>query len=342
MEQDLISIIVPIFNSEKYLRKCIESIINQTYANLEIILVDDGSSDDSLNICNEYAMKYKNIKVISNINQGVSEARNKGLKKAKGNFIGFVDSDDTIHPQMYEILMKVLKTNNADISCCSFYINCENNYKIREDIINVVYSFNNEESINLLYGDIALEMSVLWNKLYKKYLFENIEFPRNRIHEDQSVLYKLLYKSNKFVYINEKLYFYIKRENSIMNKTFNKERFYIFDAYRERTEFFKSNNLEELYTISINHYLKRFIEHYLEYSNINYDDINNLKELYYDKYYKKYSCSLNNRIILKLKYRFFYNNPKIYIFIYKFNYKLKNKLLNIHNRLLIRYIEKGI
>ncbi len=215
MTKDLISIIVPFYNVEKYASKCIKSVINQTYKNIEIILIDDGSPDNCGKICDEYAKKDKRIKVIHKKNGGLSDARNTGLKIAKGKYIGFVDSDDYIANDMYEYLYKLIKDNNADISMCSVHEFFENDtIEIKEsNEEEIVYS--KEDAIKELLLDKKIR-SHSWNKLYKKELFSNIEYPFGKKMEDIAVTYKLFLKSNKIVYGNQIKYFYLQRSNGIM------------------------------------------------------------------------------------------------------------------------------
>jgi len=218
-EKDLISIIVPVYKSEKYLKKCIDSILNQTYKNIEIILVNDGCPDKSGKICDDYAEKEKRIKIIHKENGGLSDARNKGIELASGKYIGFVDSDDYIEKNMYETLYNMIKTNNADISICSFYLENEN-----DKIENMKNKFKCEEETKLILNKIQVLKELLtnpkiqnyaWDKLYKKELFKDIRFPIGRSFEDINVMYRLFDKVNKVVYTDVPKYHYVQREDSI-------------------------------------------------------------------------------------------------------------------------------
>jgi len=217
---ELISIIVPVYNVEKYLNKCLDSIMTQTYKNLEIILVDDGSTDNSGMICDEYSRKDNRIKVIHKANGGVSDARNKGLEIASGDFIGFVDSDDWIDCDMYKFLYEGIKTYNADISICGHYDVCYNEIlhitHVKKTII-----YNRCEAIEELVNDNTFRC-YLWNKLFKKNLFNKIkfpiEFPIVRTNEDKAVMYKLFDQANTIVYLHNVLYFYRKRQGSIYSR----------------------------------------------------------------------------------------------------------------------------
>lgn len=215
-----ISIIVPIYNVEKYLKQCIDSIIAQTYTNIEIILVDDGSPDNSGNICDEYAKKDCRIKVIHKQNGGLSDARNAGIKVASGELIGFVDSDDYIANDMYELLYNNLKKENAQISCCNRYI-CYKNKNTIYGINNFYEVMDSMRAIELMctYGYIGFSA---YTKLYKKELFDNIKFPKGKVCEDMFIMYKLFDLANVIVYDANPKYYYIQRKGSISRNKKNK------------------------------------------------------------------------------------------------------------------------
>lgn len=215
--ENKISIVVPIYNVEDYIKKCINSIMSQSYENLEIILVDDGSKDGSGKICDEYAEKDERIVVIHKKNGGLSEARNVGIKKATGSLIGFVDGDDYIKKDMYEYLYSLLNTYNADISVCGYAEVINNkiipNKKKKQDIV-----YNKEETLReLLKGKIIQDYA--WNKLYKKSLFDEVEYPVGKKMEDLGTTYKIIDKSNQIVIGCEEKYFYVQREGSILNSS---------------------------------------------------------------------------------------------------------------------------
>ena len=192
---DLISIIIPVYNVEKYLERCVKSVINQTYKNLEIILVDDGAKDNSGKMCDELSKLDSRIKVIHKENGGLSDARNFGLKIATGDYIGFVDSDDYIADDMYETLYYTIKNNNADISIVSFY------EMYKEKVIGVRDSGNLEilskqEAMKELLIDTKIQ-SYAWNKLFKKELFNDLKFPTGKNFEDIATTLLLFEKCDK-------------------------------------------------------------------------------------------------------------------------------------------------
>lgn len=276
----LISIIVPVYNVEQYLRRCIDSLINQTLKEIEIILVDDGSTDSSGSICDEYEIKDNRIRVIHKNNRGLSHSRNIGIDIAKGKYILFVDSDDFIHPQMIEILYNTIIDNDADITICDFdrvYENTNVEFEKYENIqdINI---YNNIEALNELYSKNVVKFVIAWNKLYKRELFENLRYKEGKIHEDEFIIHELLYRSNKVIHIHLSLYFYLQRQDSIMNSKFSVRRLDGLDAYRERITFFKYRNEKELFEKAIFRYSKEF---FIYYYKLKYE-VNNSK-----KYLKK-------------------------------------------------------
>ena len=243
-----VSIIVPVYNVEEYLENCIESILNQTFKDFELILVDDGSTDNSGKICDIYEKKDTRIKVIHKNNGGLSSARNAGLDIADGKYIGFVDSDDYIHYQMYEKLYSQIINNKADISVCGF----QKVKKFKKDLLSTnkfyekVELFNNIEALEQLYCKYSTEFVVSWNKLYIKTLFKDIKFKEGAIHEDEFIIHQLLYKVNKVVYNNEKLYFYLQRKGSIVSSKAEVCQIDKIYALSDRIKFFYDKELIDL------------------------------------------------------------------------------------------------
>ena len=214
-----ISVVVPVYNAEEYLERMLESLINQTYKCLEIILIDDGSIDNSGKICDKYKSKDKRIVVVHKKNEGVSIARNTGLKLVTGDFIGFVDSDDVISLDMYERLYNNIINTNSDISVCGFKMfNGEITFEYNEKI----KIFNKEDAIKDIISD-GLITNFLWNKLFRKDVFNNINFPEKKIYEDLYVMPKIIEKTDKICFDSSKLYGYFKRDDSYVN-TYNEKK----------------------------------------------------------------------------------------------------------------------
>jgi len=215
-----ISVIVPVYKAEPYLCQCIDSIITQTYTNLEIILVNDGSPDNCGYICDEYALKDNRIKVIHKLNGGVSDARNVGINIATGDYICLIDSDDWVEHDMIEVLYKILSSNNADMSCCNFYTSYINS-NISSDYDNQILIFNSVQAIK----QMLLNKHISWSasgKLYKKALFDAIQFPIGVLYsEDAIISFKILTQTNRVVSVNVPKYYYRQRKGSIMHCGYN-------------------------------------------------------------------------------------------------------------------------
>lgn len=215
---DSISVIVPIYNVENYFPTCIESIINQTYRELEIILVDDGSTDRSGLICDDYAKEDERIYVIHQKNGGLSNARNRGLAEVSGEYICFVDADDYIAPNMIQVMYDRMINDDSDLVLCDFcYVDIQGEKIISNDnespIIDELLDYN--EAIRKLGHDKKWYFSVAWNKLYRRFLFDDIRFPEGKFHEDEYVAHHILFECKKVSYVCEKLYYYVQRQDSL-------------------------------------------------------------------------------------------------------------------------------
>lgn len=216
MKKDLISIIIPVYNIEDYVSECIESVIAQTYNNIEIILVDDGSTDSSRKICDKYAKKDNRIIVVHKENGGLSDARNVGINTAKGSYLGFVDGDDLVAPDMYQRLIEEAIVTDSDIATCKFDYydkNLNTNKKNNEKVLDVCDGFC---AIKYLFNDLICG-NYAWNKLYKAALFKDTEYPKGKYFEDIFTTYKLFLKANKVVLLNDSLYYYRVRDKQITN-----------------------------------------------------------------------------------------------------------------------------
>lgn len=217
----MISIIVPVYNQEKFLRQCVDSIIHQTYTDLEIILVDDGSTDHSAEICDHYALIDKRIKVIHKQNGGLSDARNAGIDIAQGEYLAFVDSDDFVDLNIYKRLMQALKETNASLAVCGCMRIDENGESIATDKKNYTLPSIVCTGISIINQEYpAVEQHwltvVAWNKLYPRNLFENLRYPAGKYHEDEFLFHHLYAQVEKVVFVPERMYYYRKRQGSIV------------------------------------------------------------------------------------------------------------------------------
>ncbi len=213
----LISIIIPVYKVEKYLDKCIKSIVNQTYKNLEIILIDDGSPDKCPAMCDVWAKKDQRIKVIHKQNGGLSSARNAGLDICTGDYVMFVDSDDYCALNICEVLLKQLEKNSVDFSMCMALMFDENSQvEIIENQTPEVLVYSGADVIEQVYHTDIQFIMTAWGKLYKKALFEKLRYPVGKLHEDEFVFTNLLHETKSFVYVTNYLYYYLQRSSSIM------------------------------------------------------------------------------------------------------------------------------
>lgn len=212
---DLVSVIVPVYKVEKYLDRCVESILKQSYKNIEVILVDDGSPDNCPQMCDEWAKKDSRILVIHKANGGLSDARNVGIDISKGKYICFVDSDDYVASRFIEVLYGMIKKYEAEISAVDAkWVYDEKTFD--EENSNDVEIFDNKEGINNLLLNLKYK-DYAWNKMYESRLFKTIRYPVGKNMEDLATTYKLIYESEKIVYNPSKLYFYYQRNDSILH-----------------------------------------------------------------------------------------------------------------------------
>ena len=262
MEKDLISVIVPVYNIEKYLPRCIDSILNQTYKNWEVIFINDGSTDNSLKILEEYKKRDERIKIIDKKNAGSGAARNDGLESSEGEYIAFLDSDDWYEKNFLEKLYNNLVENNSDVAMCNpkmTYNDMSKDKKINTYFFNEIELNKTPEKI---LGILA--MPVVWNKLYKKDIIvkNRIRFPNYSFCEDVEFLYKIFLYVNKVSKIEDDLYNYYQREDSATKKIKeeaikqvykvlkNIER-YIKSNFPDKLEFFYLYKIQFIYSISI-------------------------------------------------------------------------------------------
>ena len=239
---DLISIIVPIYKVEQYLERCLDSILQQTYSNYELILVDDGSPDKCGEICEEYARRDNRVRVIHKSNGGLSDARNVGISISKGEFIAFIDSDDWVAPEYLACMIGALKKTKSDICECGV---------IRTDgILDESVISNEDESLLQTYNvENALEELIcdgifhqyVWNKLYRRKCICRIDFPVGKTHEDEFWTYQVFGKAKTIVKIERKLYYYFQRSGSIMGEKYNLRRLDVLEAKEQRQKYMQEN-----------------------------------------------------------------------------------------------------
>lgn len=242
----MISVIVPIYNVEKYMNRCIESIRCQTYTDLEIILIDDGSTDTSPQICDNWANKDSRIRVIHKSNGGLADARNAGIEVAKGEYISFIDSDDYIEKDMLTLLFNSLISEGADIAVCG--INYVTNGTIeRISCLNYPHIYSREEALKLHLSSNTFNASAC-NKLYKRYLFNNIRFPKGKKFEDTAIMAFLFDFANKISHIADPKYYYVYRIGSLTKVKFSMKDFDLIEIEENILRYFSDR--PELYKLA--------------------------------------------------------------------------------------------
>ena len=273
-----VSIIVPVYKVEKYIKRCLDSIINQTYKNLEIILVDDGSPDNCPQICDEYALKDIRIKVIHKDNGGLSDARNVGIDIASGEYIMFVDSDDYIEPQMIEVLYKALVDNSATISICNFkYITDDSDVVVDNEDLPIHNGFITGKE---LLSDICFKNKywywvVAVCKLYKKDLFNNLRFPIGKFHEDEFVFHKIILKCDKIACVASPMYNYLQRSGSIMHQNIGIKKLDGSEAFFLRAE--ELSHIDGYVCTALKNLYLGVSSYYVFYSSVDFQIFENLR-----------------------------------------------------------------
>ncbi|MBR9647298.1 glycosyltransferase family 2 protein [Clostridium tyrobutyricum] len=319
----IVSIIVPIYNVERYINKCIDSILSQTFKKFELILVDDGSPDSCGEMCDKYAKLDYRIKVIHKKNGGLSSARNAGIDIAQGKYIGFIDSDDWIKNDMYESLYKAIIKYDADISICDF-IKFNENYDLsfKEDSRKNIEIWNNIEALEKLNTDNCGKIVIAWNKLYKKELWSDIRFPEGRIHEDVFTMHKILFKANRVVNTNKILYGYLQRSSSIIGTKFSLKKLDYIDGLRERINFYRKNNLKKLEEDTRVILCCSIRDYYCKLRNSNIENKEKYLKFLHALFNSNYMILKKSNITVSIK-------QNIVMKIFKYNPNLYVKLKNI-------------
>lgn len=287
-----ISVIVPVYNVEKYLRRCLDSIIFQSFSDFDVLLIDDGSFDESGEICDEYANRDRRITVIHKNNEGQAITRNKGiewcLKNSSSKWIAFVDSDDWLHKKYFEMLYNAAILNKTDISACDYIRTSEKS----EDVFCDRYEFEIIGTEEFFMQKNVLSV-IPWGKLYRKYLFENVRFPAVKLYEDEMTLYKILFNFDSIPFVNYPLYYYFDNSNGVTGGVkglkWNPDTLILIQAFKERTNYFKNKNLDKALIFQ----LKQYLYHLCDYCKILSKTEN---QEYKKKYLPYFRCELRRFI----------------------------------------------
>ena len=245
---DLVSVIIPVYNVEDYLDRCVVSVVNQSYKKLQIILVDDGSPDHCPEMCDAWAEKDERITVVHQVNKGLSAARNTGIDIASGDYVLLLDSDDYIAPFAVELLLYAVLQTNSDMAICGFAKGSEDHYVFLEGKTRAVECIDHETALYRIYSDStnALKYGAAWGKLYRRSLYEDICYPEGKIFEDIYTTHKLLYRCGQIAVLDIPLFYYFQRPGSIMSASFSMKKLDYLQALVEQVEFFEDHGLREL------------------------------------------------------------------------------------------------
>lgn len=285
---DLISVIVPVYNVEKYLRRCVDSIVRQTYSNLEIILVDDGSTDASGTLCDDLALEDSRIKVIHQPNAGLSCARNSGLEIYTGEYVCFIDSDDYISPDYIKYMYELCILTGCKMAFCNSLTTSDDNCSVVLDSGIAPKIYTNTELLDAFYGPMHGNITVAWNKLIHRSIVGDIRFEPHILHEDEATTFKFIYNAGIIAYTDNVLYYYYSRPESITGKSFSARNLDILIGYERRLEFYLEHNETELYNREYSYYLSALlINYYKVYKNI--DDNKALLRDLHDRYKMLYN-----------------------------------------------------
>lgn len=316
-----ISVIIPIYNTGELLYRSLDSVKNQTYRNLEVIMVDDGSTDNSAAICKEYVTKDPRFFYYYEMNSGPSAARNLGLEKCTGDYIAFLDPDDYLHVDMYSKLLGAIRESNAGMAICDFRVvygdepyNSEPPYKTQ--------ILNRHQAQEIYFADShsATIATVVWNKLIPASVMKKFRFPVDRmVGEDESVTYQLLYSFSKIVFVKAPYYNYYVCDGSIMNRPFHVKRFDLFKAYDERINFYAKHKEYDLCKKMFFLYIHMFCQ-YRELGKESGEDFSNVyKKCFYRERnkYHKFKSDLHLSVSEKVELDLFNNAPSVYHRLWK-------------------------
>lgn len=309
---ELISVIVPVYNVEKYLERCVESILNQTYTDLEIILIDDGSTDKSGEICDELQKKDPRIIILHKENGGQASARNIGLEICKGSWVCFIDSDDFIKEDYVEELYRLCKTYNVPISQCGAVRGKASDFPYENVEVNEVkWKFN-----DMYTSSLRVFRAVVWGKLIKAEIAKKYPFPVGKIYEDEGPSFKYIYDGRECVVTNKRMYYYYMSSNSTLRNTNKRVNFDIVDIFEDRCKFLSEHKETELIDYTEKELCIRLMLNYCsaKKEKKNKEDRIKLIKLFKVHYHKvNWNLAFPQKEVVAL--RFFYHMPRIFTFM---------------------------
>lgn len=314
---DKISVIIPVYDVQDYLADCLESVINQTYTNLEIILVDDGSTDKSGVICDEYSKKDGRIKVVHKSNGGLSSARNSGLNVFSGEYFSFVDSDDVIDEKYIQTLYENAKRENCSLSVCSYLR--FNDVIEREESKNEYSIFTGKECFQKIL-DGQIDLTVAWGKLYKRDFFGAFRFNEGQNNEDEVYANNFIFVK-KIVYTPCKLYFYRNNENGIIRGIFSLSKLSAIEVLEYRERFLLENGFEKYVDQNRKNLLYKIIFLYFECKKAGFKEQKKALKVKFKSYFDKKNTSFTKKDLFRLK--LFKFCPLLYKAVTEFNRRIK-------------------
>lgn len=308
-DKDLISVVVPIYNIENYVKTCVESLIQQSYKNLEILLINDGSTDNSAKVCQEYSNN-SNVFLYTKKNGGLSDARNYGLNLAKGKYVAFVDGDDYVEPDYIAKLYEAIVSNNSEVAMCEYFEVDENKQILKTVNLNQplnMSSISGKILLDFFYKAGGVVDQVIWNKLYDKGVFSKVKFAKGKYYEDGYIIAPLYWNVKKVSLVRQPLYNYVQRSDSIMHTKLSKKKIKDSEGtYQYRINFFKGKD-QHLYSLAITDYkswILNFATNYL-LNNENNEYLDHLQSQY-----RKYN-KLGSRPGIKYKVLNFLANQNL-------------------------------
>lgn len=274
---ELISVIVPVYKVEDYLDRCVESIVNQTYKNLEIILVDDGSPDRCPAMCDEWAKKDERIRVVHVENGGAGKARNIGIGLATGQYISFVDSDDYLSELFFENMIHYFG-DRVDVVECDYICTLDDKCKLNKDTFDNSYRVSSEKAMELHILDTAFKQ-VIWNKVYRRELVKNVRFPEGKTIDDEFWTYQIIGNSHELVHLNKSLYAYRQQNQSIMHEAFSWKRLEAIEAKVERLKYIELHYDKLVQVAKVNLWLTSLYLGQMSLNNLSHNECKKAFEL---------------------------------------------------------------
>lgn len=312
----LVTIIIPIYQAEEYVERCIQSVRNQTYKNLEILLIDDGSEDKSADICDRFAMLDSRITVFHKKNGGLSDARNYGIDRANGEYLAFIDADDYVTEDFIETLLDCCIRNKSDLAVCDY---CQvKGEEIPRSLKNSEREVTLEEALNEVCANSKghIMYTVAWNKLYQKNLFETIRYPVGKTHEDEAVIYKIYEKAQKIMVMDKKMYGYYMSPNGIMRRKYNKSRLDFLEIQKEKIYYFRDKNQKTYEIKSRQQFGESLIFHYYCVRKFWKNSKEQQKKMVreFEKECLRYNKNFSR--FVRMNFLFFYHCTDVYYMLY--------------------------